>query len=576
MKCERTTTAVTLKRQVIDKVNIRRGTTAGFELDEKDFQLVKLPLGSTLAKYSTDEDKWPDSASSIPDEAKVIETCTTEQERANASGSIVKCNAALAILKKIGTAAVSRSTVDVSGLKSIHGLYLMSTDIADTSAPNAWVVATAPVVGPNTMWSLHIENKEVGYIQDQKKRYLCANDKGKVYTSSKGPLAQWYFEDSSYFKGIHGGYLTVHPDGRVTTDGQGAWGKFDVCGKVVEGFLKKKSSKGKWQKRFFRLAEHRLCYWESKPTIADLPPKKSWDLGEGSNPKISEGPGHLVMTIKFFDIELALQAGTVGEFQTWMSALQQENKKILPMMQVLQWGVKSKGTPNRKNLKKTGSDEEKEFSEDESFREANAELDVEQLRLQNDHLEELLGDVQLELESVREELALAHEQELIRKMTREVENDQASAEGLDKLVASNAEYKRRAENSEREVVTLRSRLAAGGGEGGSGEALQEERAQFAAEKAAWAVHKAEAEEELRVAKADVEAKRLDIEAKTELLRERDLELERECELLNRKIIEYNNRAKELNRRNEDLKKKKKLFKQRKEEELKRTKPEEAE
>lgn len=81
MKCERTTTAVTLKRQVIDKVNIRRGTTAGFELDEKDFQLVKLPLGSTLAKYSTDEDKWPDSASSIPDEAKVIETCTTEQER---------------------------------------------------------------------------------------------------------------------------------------------------------------------------------------------------------------------------------------------------------------------------------------------------------------------------------------------------------------------------------------------------------------------------------------------------------------------------------------------------------------
>jgi hypothetical protein len=46
---------------------------------------------------------------------------------------------------------------------------------------------------------------------------------------------------------------------------------------IVEGHLEKKSSRrkvGKWQKRYFRLIDRKLCYWEKEAhAIAKHPPK---------------------------------------------------------------------------------------------------------------------------------------------------------------------------------------------------------------------------------------------------------------------------------------------------------------
>lgn len=82
---------------------------------------------------------------------------------------------------------------------------------------------------------------------------------------------------------VHGGYLTADPSGRLySTEGKGAWGRFDACRDVMEGYLKKKTNSRmkKWQKRWFRLSEHRLTYWQSRPGqgAGREPPRKEWSV----------------------------------------------------------------------------------------------------------------------------------------------------------------------------------------------------------------------------------------------------------------------------------------------------------
>ena len=131
--------------------------------------------------------------------------------------------------------------------------------------------------------------------------------------------------------------MTALSDGRVVCDGKGAWGKFYVLGKVVAGYLKKKSSSSrvgsKWQRRYFRLANQRFQYWTSeelarkkiRETEKETAAKGSWELSSfvGVEPSPDDGK-RIIITLKENARKVHLLAQTDFACRLWIDAIQRE------------------------------------------------------------------------------------------------------------------------------------------------------------------------------------------------------------------------------------------------------------
>lgn len=174
-----------------------------------------------------------------------------------------------------------RASIIVSAIVTAQGKFISSTTNGLKGTQHGFKVNTVEQLSDATSWEIITDGRGWLLIKCAEGRFLSCSPQGLVYTTEESECSRWVVEEGSYLVSVYKSYLTSNAvDGRVYCDGgKGAWGKWDMYAELIENSLKKKASSSrpgrKWQKRYFRLSKHVLCYWTSKSKSGEEP-RKQW------------------------------------------------------------------------------------------------------------------------------------------------------------------------------------------------------------------------------------------------------------------------------------------------------------
>ena len=186
--------------------------------------------------------------------------------------------------------------MQVSALRTASGRFLRSAGggRVDSGAREMDVRVAAVSSSPaltqpsSTTWQLLRAASGQGrfHLRDSRGLYLCDAGDGSGHVVLAADHAdEWVAEpaaataaaevSSCLVNGLSGNYLVARADGSVGLVGAAAARadpdtRFEPCATVVEGWLSKKSSgrlSGRWQLRFFVLADRKLSYWVAEKEL---------------------------------------------------------------------------------------------------------------------------------------------------------------------------------------------------------------------------------------------------------------------------------------------------------------------
>jgi hypothetical protein len=192
--------------------------------------------------------------------------------------------------------------------------------------------------------------------------------------------------------------------------------------------------------------------------------------------------GQYTFELKFPDDSVvALQADSENDYRLWLDALVQENRKLVPSMAPMTRksiankggssssaragagvGAAGKVQARRRERKRADSYSSRDFTgsaTDDESRESSVGTiggpdEMEVLKMQNDHLEETIDEIQRDLMATQATLEVARREARITEQIKEVEN----ARSFNRLGSANEDLGERLRDKEAECSRLKERL----------------------------------------------------------------------------------------------------------------------
>jgi hypothetical protein len=190
--------------------------------------------------------------------------------------------------------------------------------------------------------------------------------------------------------------------------------------------------------------------------------------------------GQYTFELKFPDDSVvALQADSENDYRLWLDALVQENRKLVPSMAPMTRksvaakagssaragagvGAAGKVPARRRERKRADSYSSRDFTgsaTDDESRESSVGTiggpdEMEVLKMQNDHLEETIDEIQRDLMATQAALEVARREARITEQIKEVEN----ARSFNRLGSANEDLGERLRDKEAECSRLKERL----------------------------------------------------------------------------------------------------------------------